>query len=457
MTNTQDKLKVSISNLSYFILEIVAILVLLGGIIPLFFSETKMSFFSNILDPVIFIPAIITAVQTIGKKVKIFALMGYSLISIIIIGFFYEHLRDYELNLKVMIYFWYISLFYVLQRHIKKDKNLTNYVYISLILFILINSVMYFYYIPYDKKHLEVEIEKQQLILDRMKLLHSNIQHIFDCQQKLNYNRGLNSNETMADLAHNIMSRTLSLELNKYNDSIYGNNRVYLDYNASKNVDSYGDKQYKELMKKFDETTYNKYIEFEKTIKKLQKDKNNSSVSELEKFNGLYYSNCQESKAEYENLHKHIVRSNYEYNRFLKHPIWNKQYEDISKGDVISPHSFSSQNILSISDFIKRNYSPQKIFYKDIEIYDNHYIFEWCTPINVFAKELIEDKSSFVEQQQKFLNEYKIKMKNWNDEKNKSIQSLRNMSYEDIKNKYHLRYFQKDMINNIAEMEACKH
>lgn len=111
MINTQDKLKVSISNLSYFILEIVAILVLLGGIIPLFFSETKMSFFSNILDPVIFIPAIITAVQTIGKKIKILAFMGYSLVSIIIIGFFYEHLRDYELNLKVMIYFWYISFF----------------------------------------------------------------------------------------------------------------------------------------------------------------------------------------------------------------------------------------------------------------------------------------------------------------------------------------------------------
>lgn len=417
MTNTQDKLKVSISNLLYLILEIIAILVLLGGIIPLFFSETKMSFFSNILDPVIFIPAIITADQTIGKKIKILALMGYSLVSIIIICFFYEHLRDYELNLKVMIYFWYISLFYVLQRHIKREKILPVILYIPLVLLILINSFMYFYYIPCDKRHLEAEIEKQQLILDRMKLLHSNIQYVFDCQQKLNYNRGLNSNETKTDLVQ----------------------------------------QSKELMRKFDKKSYNKYLEFEKIIQKLQKDKNNTSVSELEKFSGLYYSNCQEAKVEYENLHKHIVRSNYEYNRFLKHPIWNKQYEDINKGDVISPHGFSSQNILSISDFIKRSYSPQKFFYKDIEIYDNHYIFEWCTPINVFAKELLEGKSSFAEQQQKLLNEYKIKMKNWKDEKNKSIQSLRNMSYEEIKNKYRLRYFQKDMINNIAEMEACKH
>lgn len=454
MTNTKDKLKVSISNLSNLILEIIAIFILLGGIIPLFISETKMSFFCNILDPVIFIPAIITAIRTLGKNIKILALMVYSLVSIIIICFFYEHLKEHEVSLKVLIYFWYISLFYILQRRIKKDKNLTNYMYTSFILLILINSFMCFYYIPYATKHLEANIEQQQMILDRIKILHSNIHHILDCRQKLNSTHSFSLNAPKTDLTFDMMFHALSLT-NKFGKFI-DNNRVYLDYNASKNIDIYRDKPYKELMQKFDKTAYNKYLEFEKNIQKLQKDKNNTSISEFEKYSGVYFSNCQESKVVYSSLSSYIVNANYEYNKFFNHPIWAKQYEAINKRDIIHLNSFSFHDMLSLFDFIEKSYSPLKIFYKDIEIYDNHYIFEWCTPINVFAKDLIENKSSFVEQQKKLLNEYKIKTENWKREKDKYIQSLRNMSYEEIKTKYHLQYFKKDMINNIAEIEACK-
>nr|DAJ55757.1 MAG TPA: hypothetical protein [Caudoviricetes sp.] len=262
MINTQDKLKVSISNLSYFILEIVAILVLLGGIIPLFFSETKMSFFSNILDPVIFIPAIITAVQTIGKKIKILAFMGYSLVSIIIIGFFYEHLRDYELNLKVMIYFWYISLFYVLQRHIKKEHFITNFGAFWAVFLVIINIIGIYSITHPTQKANPVQYQKPEVISFRAKLFNKFLEEIYICE-KVNKNWQYTSDQSK--------------------------------FNTNPN--------YLALMQNFDQTTYKAYVEYINFISNIKKNKDKYSVAELEKNSGIFYSNCSKAQEEFSYLY----------------------------------------------------------------------------------------------------------------------------------------------------------